>query len=46
VSLEVKEWKSKRELYLPNFPPDKIAAIKGSLDYPPEGSPQYAPARA
>jgi MscS family membrane protein len=39
VSLEVKEWKAKRELYLPNFPAGKIAEIKGSLDYPPEGSP-------
>jgi MscS family membrane protein len=40
VGLEVKEWKAKRALYLPNFPSDKIAEIKGSLDYPPKGSPQ------
>ncbi|HJT19873.1 MAG TPA: mechanosensitive ion channel family protein [Nitrospira sp.] len=45
VGLKVKEWRSKRELYLPKFPADKIAQIKGSLDYPPEGSPQYAPVR-
>lgn len=46
VGATIKEWKAKRELYLPNFPPDKIAAIKNSLEYPPEGSPQHAPARA
>lgn len=46
VGREVKEWRSRRELYLPNFPSEKIAEIKGSLDYPPEGSPQYAPAKA
>jgi len=45
VGMKVKEWKSRRELYLPNFPTDKIAAIKNSLEYPPEGSPQYAPAK-
>lgn len=42
----VKEWKSKRELYLPDFPPEKIASLKNSLAYPPEGSPQYASSRA
>ncbi|MDF0644614.1 MAG: mechanosensitive ion channel family protein [Nitrospira sp.] len=45
VGAAVKEWRSKRELYLPGFPPDKIAALKNSLEYPPEGSPQYTPAR-
>jgi MscS family membrane protein len=45
VSQQVKEWKAKRELYLPNFPPDKIAAIKNSLEYPVQGSPQFTPAR-
>ena len=45
VSQQVKEWKAKRELYLPNFPADKIAAIKNSLEYPVEGSPQFSPAR-
>jgi MscS family membrane protein len=42
VALKVKEWKAKRELYLPNFPHDKIAQIKNSLDYPVEGSPQFS----
>jgi MscS family membrane protein len=46
VSLKVKEWKAKRELYLPNFPAEKISAIKDSLEYPAEGSPQLSPARA
>jgi MscS family membrane protein len=45
VSLKVKEWKANRELYLPNFPADKIAAIKNSLEYPVEGSPQFSEAR-
>jgi MscS family membrane protein len=45
VALQVREWKAKREFYLPNFPKDKIAEIKNSLDYPPEGSPQFSPAR-
>ena len=45
VGLQVKEWKAKRELYLPNFPHDKIAQIKNSLAYPPEGSPQLSQAR-
>jgi len=45
ISLQVKEWKAKRELYLPNFPHDKIAQIKNSLEYPPEGSPQFSQAR-
>jgi MscS family membrane protein len=42
---EVKEWKAKRALYLPSFPQETIAEIRGSLDYPPEGSPHYSPAR-
>ena len=45
VAAQVKEWKTNRALYLPNFPKEKIAEVKGSLDYPPEGSPQYAQAR-
>ena len=45
VAAQVKEWKTNRALYLPNFPKEKIAEVKGSLDYPPEGSPQYAQAQ-
>jgi MscS family membrane protein len=35
----VKEWRENRALYLPNFPPEAVAKVKGSLDYPPAGSP-------
>jgi MscS family membrane protein len=42
VETEVKEWKAQRALYLPDFPKETIAAIRGSLDYPPEGSPHYS----
>lgn len=45
VTAAVKDWKSKRELYLPDFPSDKIGALKSTLAYPPEGSPNYAPAK-
>ena len=41
VADQVKDWKAKRALYIPNFPKEKIAEVKGSLDYPPEGSPHY-----
>jgi MscS family membrane protein len=36
---QVKKWKEKNELYLPSFPKEKIEELKGSLDYPPMGSP-------
>ena len=39
VAEEVKNWKSKHTLYLPNFPKEKIAEVKDTLDYPPVGSP-------
>jgi MscS family membrane protein len=35
----VREWKEQKALYLPNFPQKKIAELRGSLDYPPIGSP-------
>jgi len=35
----VREWRAQQALYLPNFPSDKIAELKGSLDFPPAGSP-------
>lgn len=41
IAAQVRDWKTKRALYLPNFPKEKIAEVKSSLDYPPEGSPQY-----
>ena len=36
---KVKEWREQRTLYLPDFPPEKVASLQGSLDYPPIGSP-------
>ena len=36
---EAHEWRARRALYLPTFPPDTIANLRGSLDYPPAGSP-------
>jgi MscS family membrane protein len=38
VEAQVKEWKEKDMLYLPNFPPEKIAELRGTLEYPPTGS--------
>lgn len=39
IEARIREWRAQQSLYLPNFPPDKIAELKGSLDYPPVGSP-------
>ncbi len=35
----VRGWREDRELFLPEFPAEKIAALRGSVRYPPEGSP-------
>jgi MscS family membrane protein len=36
---EVAKWRERDTLYLPRFPDDRIAALKGTLEYPPAGSP-------
>jgi MscS family membrane protein len=36
---QVNEWREQQALYLPNFPPEKIGELRGTLDYPPPGSP-------
>lgn len=36
---KVNEWRAQKALYLPNFPEQKIAEVRGSLDYPPVGAP-------
>jgi MscS family membrane protein len=36
---QVTRWKEEQALYLPNFPLDQISSLRGSLDYPPVGSP-------
>jgi MscS family membrane protein len=45
VEAQVKEWKENNMLYLPNFPPEKIAELRGTLKYPPAGSPGSASAQ-
>ncbi|WNM63575.1 mechanosensitive ion channel family protein [Candidatus Nitrospira neomarina] len=39
---QVQEWREQQALYLPNFPLDKIAELRGTLEYPPPGSPVSA----
>jgi MscS family membrane protein len=41
ISEKVQHWREHNEIYLPNFPADKIEECKGTLRYPPEGSPEY-----
>jgi MscS family membrane protein len=41
----VQAWRERRELFLPRFPPERIAEMRGKLDYPPEGSPHAPPRR-
>jgi MscS family membrane protein len=35
---QVNEWRARGELCLPEFPPERVAAVKGSLAYPPDGA--------
>ena len=42
---QVGEWRTQQALYLPNFPREKVAELRGSLDYPPVGSPGAATRR-
>jgi len=35
---EVQAWRARGELCLPDFPPEQIAALGGTLDYPPDGA--------
>jgi MscS family membrane protein len=37
---EVRQWREDRQLPFPNFSPEQIAQIRGSLIYPPPGSPE------
>ena len=36
---EVQSWREQGELYLPEFPPEKVAALSATLPYPPDGAP-------
>jgi MscS family membrane protein len=40
---QVQQWRQDKELCLPEFPPEKIEELGGSLDYPPEGSATKTP---
>lgn len=40
----VQGWREKNELFLPSFPSEAIDALRGSVDYPPTGSPGVAKA--
>jgi MscS family membrane protein len=46
VTEEVGRWRERNEIYLPNFPANKIEEFKGTLPYPPEGSPEYRGTRS
>ncbi len=37
---KVEQWRKANALYLPRIPEEKIAELRGSLEYPPEGSPK------
>jgi len=41
ISEKVQHWRERNEIYLPNFPDNKIEEFKGTLPYPPEGSPEH-----
>jgi MscS family membrane protein len=41
ISREVKHWRERSEVFLPEFPPERIAAIENTLRYPAEGSPGH-----
>ena len=37
---EVQRWRAEGTLPMPEFPPDRVARLGGTLDYPPKGSPE------
>lgn len=39
---QVQEWLENNELYVAEFPEDKIEELKDTLPYPPEGAPEQA----
>jgi MscS family membrane protein len=46
ISEKVQHWRERKEIYLPNFPADKIEEFKGTVPYPAEGSPEYRGTRS
>jgi MscS family membrane protein len=43
VGEEVRSWRERSEIFLPNFPAEQIAGIENTLAYPAEGSPEHRP---
>ena len=39
IAGEVTAWRERKELFLPGFPADRIAALENTVRYPDEGSP-------
>jgi MscS family membrane protein len=35
---EVRAWRERGDLCLPEFPPERVAQVRGTLDYPPAGT--------
>ena len=40
IEAKVEAWRENNTLYLPNFPQERINELRGTLDFPPFGSPQ------
>jgi len=40
---EVETWRTQGKSPFPDFAPEDVKRVEGTLDYPPEGSPDYAP---
>jgi MscS family membrane protein len=43
---EVRAWRAQAALPLPEFPVERVTALRDTLDYPPKGSPQFRPREA
>jgi MscS family membrane protein len=43
VTETIDQWRRRSELYLPDFPAEKIAELENTVRFPPEGSPARTP---
>jgi MscS family membrane protein len=43
---QVRAWREQAALPLPEFPAERVTALRDTLDYPPKGSPQFRPREA
>jgi MscS family membrane protein len=41
VAEEVERWRERNEVFLPDFPAERIAALENTISYPAEGSPDH-----